>query len=94
MPRESPGGSRAPGIFAPHGPRRRAVPQRGGSHTPAALVPGALETVLVPELDHILRHQAGTPTLKTYKTDVHHPVDPRVSELVTSWVARRVAAPA
>ncbi|KAE8763659.1 alpha/beta hydrolase [Georgenia thermotolerans] len=62
--------------------------------TLAALVPGDVETVLVPDLNHILRHQTGTPTLKTYKTDVRHPVDPRVNELLTSWVTRRVASPA
>ncbi|GAA1625496.1 alpha/beta hydrolase family protein [Georgenia ruanii] len=62
--------------------------------TLAGLVPGDVETVLVPDLNHILRHQAGTPTLKTYRTDVRHPVDPRVTELVASWVARRVVSTA
>jgi pimeloyl-ACP methyl ester carboxylesterase len=59
--------------------------------TLSALVPGDVEATLVPDLNHLLRHQTGTPTLKSYKTDVRRPVDPRVTALVTSWVGRRVA---
>lgn len=55
-----------------------------------ALVAGPVESHVVPDVNHILRRQDGPASLSTYKRDVRDPVDPRVVELVTSWVAQRV----
>jgi uncharacterized protein len=55
----------------------------------AELVPGA-RTVLVEDLNHILRPTAGPATLSTYRKDVARPVDPRVTAAVLEWGAQVV----
>jgi pimeloyl-ACP methyl ester carboxylesterase len=58
----------------------------------ARLVRRQVETHEVPDVNHILRTQPGTPTIRTYRKDATRPVDQRVLDLVTDW-ARRVTAP-
>ncbi|WP_169984033.1 alpha/beta hydrolase [Microbispora sp. H10836] len=60
----------------------------------AELVPGPIETHLIPDLSHILRRQPGTPSLRAYKREAREPVDAQVRDLVTAWLARTLAAPA
>ncbi len=59
--------------------------------TVAALVPGPVEAVRVPDLTHILRRDPGAPSLQAYKRLVAEPVDPEVLATVTDWVRRVVA---
>ena len=54
----------------------------------ADLVPGPVETYLVPDVSHILRAQEGPPSLSHYKMDVRRPVDPRILDLVVTWLGR------
>ncbi|MEN3538646.1 alpha/beta fold hydrolase [Microbispora sp. ZYX-F-249] len=60
----------------------------------AELVPGPIETHLIPDLSHILRRQPGTPSLRAYKREAREPIDAQVRELVAGWLARTLAAPA
>ncbi|WP_182905103.1 alpha/beta hydrolase [Microbispora sp. H13382] len=60
----------------------------------AELVPGPIETHLIPDLSHILRRQPGTPSLRAYKREAREPVDAQVRDLVTAWLVRTLAAPA
>jgi pimeloyl-ACP methyl ester carboxylesterase len=62
--------------------------------TIAGLVRGPVQTLLVPDVSHILRAQAGPATLRTYRTDVRAPLDPRVTADVVRWVTDRLAEPA
>ena len=55
----------------------------------AAVVPGPVETHLVPDLSHILRPQPGPPSLRAYRKEIKGPVDRRVVDLVVSWLRRR-----
>ncbi|MDD9207836.1 alpha/beta hydrolase [Georgenia sp. 10Sc9-8] len=57
----------------------------------ARLVPRDVQTALVPDLSHILRTQVGAPSVNAYRADARRPVEPRVLDLVVSWV-RRVTA--
>lgn len=54
----------------------------------ADLVPGPIETHEVPDVTHLLRHQPGKAALSAYKKEMHQQVDPRVLDLVSTWVAR------
>ena len=54
----------------------------------AELVPGPVESHRVADVSHILRAQEGQPSLSRYKKDVTVPVDPRVVDLVVSWLGR------
>lgn len=58
--------------------------------TVADLVPGDVETLVVPDVSHLLRRQDGPASLSAYKKEIKHPVDPRVLDAVVTW-ARRVA---
>ena len=51
----------------------------------AALVPGRVETLLVPDLTHSLRRQHGAPALQRYREEVRRPVDEDVVTKVTRW---------
>ncbi|GAB3881423.1 hypothetical protein GCM10027612_10470 [Microbispora bryophytorum subsp. camponoti] len=60
----------------------------------AELVPGPIETHVIPDLSHILRRQPGPPSLRAYRREVREPIDARVTELVIGWLARTLPAPA
>jgi uncharacterized protein len=54
----------------------------------AQLAPDLLTTVLVPDVDHVLRHEpAARSSPRAYKKQVSQPLDPRVVEAVTTWLA-------
>ncbi|QBJ96597.1 alpha/beta fold hydrolase [Rhodococcus sp. ABRD24] len=53
----------------------------------AALVPGPVDTVRMPDLTHLMRRDPGTPSLGAYRRLVREPVDPEVLELVSDWTA-------
>ncbi len=55
--------------------------------TIAAVVPAGAETHALPDVTHVLRPQPGPASLSRYKQEVRQPVDPRVLNLVTDWVA-------
>ncbi|MFP3712587.1 alpha/beta hydrolase family protein [Puerhibacterium sp. TATVAM-FAB25] len=57
----------------------------------AELVPAPVEARLVPDVNHILRPQPGPATLRTYRTDLHGPVDPRVTAQIVGWLAELFA---
>jgi fermentation-respiration switch protein FrsA (DUF1100 family) len=57
----------------------------------ADLVPGPVEAHRIPDLSHILRRQAGPPSLRAYRRDARQPVDAEVTDLVTRWLARQPA---
>jgi pimeloyl-ACP methyl ester carboxylesterase len=48
-----------------------------------------IETHEVPDLTHILRKDAGEPSLATYREQVKRPVDASVLELVSGWLRRQ-----
>lgn len=53
-----------------------------------ALAGGEVETHLVPDVTHILRHQPGVASMSKYKEEIRRPVDSGVLGLVTDWVRR------
>ena len=57
----------------------------------AALVPGRVETLLVPDLTHSLRRQHGAPALQRYREEVRRPVDEDVVTSVTRWCRSTLA---
>ncbi|WP_336921319.1 alpha/beta hydrolase family protein [Aquipuribacter sp. SD81] len=56
------------------------------------LVDGPVETIVVPDVSHLLRHQPGTASLRHYRSEVRRPLDPRVLDAVVTWVRTRTAA--
>jgi pimeloyl-ACP methyl ester carboxylesterase len=50
------------------------------------LVPGPFQGHRLPDLTHLLRAEAGPPSLRTYKQQVGRDVDPRVIDLVGTWL--------
>lgn len=57
----------------------------------AELVPGEVETVLVPDLTHILRRDEQPASFSRYKKLVRQPVDQEVLERVAEWIVSRAA---
>ncbi|KAA9373671.1 alpha/beta hydrolase [Microbispora cellulosiformans] len=57
----------------------------------AESVPGPVETHVIRDLDHILRRQPGPPSLRAYRREAREPVDAQVKDLVTNWLAERLA---
>lgn len=55
-------------------------------------VTGPFEGHVLDDVNHILRHTPGAPSLRHYKRQSAEPLDPRVRDIVTEW-ARRVTAP-
>lgn len=53
----------------------------------AELVPGEVETVLVPDLTHILRRDEEPASLSRYKKLIRRPVDAETMRIVAEWVA-------
>lgn len=58
----------------------------------AQMVPGDVETVLVPDLTHILRRDEQPASLTRYKKLVREPVDAEVLDRVAGWVLRTARA--
>jgi pimeloyl-ACP methyl ester carboxylesterase len=56
------------------------------------LVPGGAEVHRVPGLTHVLRHDPGRHTLRSYRRLLRDPVDPGLLALVTAWLTRRLDA--
>ncbi|MBZ6132816.1 alpha/beta hydrolase family protein [Streptomyces olivaceus] len=55
------------------------------------LVPGGgIETHRVPDLTHLLRRDAGRPTIRSYKRLLREPVDADVLALVAEWLGSRL----
>ncbi len=52
-----------------------------------ALVPSECAGHVVNGITHLLRDEPGPPSVKTYKKQAKRPLDPRVLDLVTSWIA-------
>lgn len=63
----------------------------GDLQTIAELVPGPVETELVPDVSHLLRTQPGEASLRRYREEVRRPLDERVVRTVVGWVVRHVA---
>ena len=57
----------------------------------ARLAPHATGEVLE-DVDHILRHVPGTPSVSAYKREVREPLDPRVTGRVVAWTAQALGA--
>ena len=49
-----------------------------------------VETVLVPDLTHVLRRDDRPPRLSAYRRLLHRPPDAMVVDLVADWIAERV----
>jgi uncharacterized protein len=54
----------------------------------AETVPGPVETVLVPDLTHVLRRDPKPPSVGAYRKLVRRPVDQEVLTTVADWVRR------
>ena len=57
----------------------------------AALVTAPFEHHAVPDVTHLLRSEAGAPSISTYRKQVRRPLDPRVVDLVLEWLGRHIA---
>jgi pimeloyl-ACP methyl ester carboxylesterase len=57
----------------------------------AALVRTEFESHLVPNLTHLLRSEPGQPSLSTYKRQIAQPLDSRVLQLISEWLARQIS---
>jgi uncharacterized protein len=57
----------------------------------AAVAPGPVETVVVPDLTHLLRRDPGAPTLSAYKKQVREPLDAEFLNLVSPWILQQAA---
>ncbi len=58
----------------------------------AATVPAPVETVLVPDLTHLLRRDAKPASMGAYRRLVKQPVDVEVLKTVAEWIGRQVNA--
>ncbi|MEV6694135.1 alpha/beta fold hydrolase [Micromonospora sp. NPDC051196] len=52
---------------------------------------GPVETRLLPDVTHVLRHQPGRASLGAYRREVRDPVDAAVTGAVVDWLRARVA---
>ena len=50
------------------------------------IVPGPITAIRVPDLTHILRRDAGSPTLKSYRSQWQQSVDQQVLTDVRDWI--------
>jgi pimeloyl-ACP methyl ester carboxylesterase len=58
-----------------------------------ALVPSDCSGHVVDGVTHLLRHEPGPPSLRTYKKQAARPLDPRILDLVTSWITETASVP-
>jgi pimeloyl-ACP methyl ester carboxylesterase len=56
----------------------------------AELVKGDFEGHELPDLTHMLRTDAGQPTINTYPEQVRRPVDARLLTLISEWLHRQL----
>ena len=56
----------------------------------AELVKSEFEWHEVPDVTHILRTEAGEPTLSTYRQQVQRPVDERIQHFISDWLNRQI----
>lgn len=56
----------------------------------AGLIKSEFEWHEVPDVTHLLRAEAGEPTLSTYKQQVQQPVDVRVLNIISGWLQQQV----
>jgi hypothetical protein len=52
-----------------------------------ALVPGEFEGHEIPDVTHMLRAEAGEPSISQYKAEILQPVDSRILSLISTWLA-------
>ena len=52
---------------------------------------GPVQTRLLPDITHVLRHQPGRASLNAYRREIRNPVDPAVTGAVVDWLRTRVA---
>ena len=57
----------------------------------AGLIKSEFEWHEVPDVTHILRAEAGAPTLSSYKQQVQQPVDERILTLISEWLQQQVS---
>jgi len=57
------------------------------------IVQANFESHDVPDVTHILRAEAGEPSVSTYKKQARRPVDARGLQLISDWLTRQVVAP-
>ena len=57
-----------------------------------SLVPTPFTGLVVEDVTHLLRREAGPPSLRTYRAQARRPVDADVLDLITDWVAARTEA--
>jgi uncharacterized protein len=57
----------------------------------AEIVTAPFEYHIVPDVTHLLRSEAGRPSISTYKKQVRRPIDPRVVELLLDWLERQIS---
>jgi hypothetical protein len=57
----------------------------------AGLVRSEFDPHTVPDLTHLLRAEAGLPSLSTYKQQIAQPVDSRVLQIISEWLARKTS---
>ncbi|WP_324649920.1 alpha/beta hydrolase family protein [Georgenia sp. H159] len=57
----------------------------------AETVPGPVETHEVPDVSHLLRHQAGPASIAAYKKEIGQPLDTRVLAFMSDWTVRLLA---
>lgn len=55
------------------------------------LVAGPVTVEVIPDMSHLLRHEPGAPTVRTYKQQARQPVLPAVLELVATFCVDAVA---
>ncbi|MGD8404378.1 MAG: alpha/beta fold hydrolase [Anaerolineales bacterium] len=56
----------------------------------AGLIKSEFEWHAVPDVTHILRAEAGEPTLSTYRQQVQRPVDGRVLNFISDWLKQHI----
>ena len=54
------------------------------------LVPGEFEGHQIPDVTHMLRAEAGEPSVSEYKAEILRPVDSRILSLISTWLAAHV----
>ncbi len=56
-------------------------------------VPTAFTGEVVDDVSHLLRHEPGPPSVRTYKRQARQPLDPRLVSLLVRWLAELVERP-
>ena len=56
------------------------------------LVPGECTERVVADMTHLLRHEPGVASVRTYKKQVRQPLEPQLLDLVASWIGAHARA--